>query len=134
MYADLDVASALAEHLTMLAAQGRQSATLRGVVSSVRMCETLGIVNTVVTPLHWATCKVARRAYAHPPPRRVWANAHTLQVLDARTSGPFGTTVVALACLGKALCWRVSEAASVRPTDLATPWRVAFYDQKTQRR
>ena len=52
MYADHDAPSALAKHLTMLAAQGRQSATLRGVVSNVRMCETLGIVDTVVTPLH----------------------------------------------------------------------------------
>ena len=98
------------------------------------MCETLGIVDTVVIPLHWAICKAADRAYAHPPPQRVWANAHTLQRLDARTSGPFGKAVVAVACLGTALCWRVSEAASVRPTDLATLWRVAFYDQKTQRR
>ena len=106
MYADLDATSALAKHLTMLAAQGRQSATLRGVVSSIRMCETLGIVDTVVTPLHWAICKAADRAYAHPPPRRIWANVHTLQVPDARTSGPFGTAVVALACLGTALCWR----------------------------
>ena len=134
MYADLDAASALAKHLTMLAAQGRQSATLRGVVSSVRMCETLGIIDTVVTPLHWAICKAADRAYAHPPPRRIWTNAHTLQLLDARTSGPFGTAVVALPCVGLALCWRVSEAASVRPSDLATPWRVAFYDEKTQHR
>ena len=134
MYADLDAASALAKHLTMLAAQGRQSTTLKGVVSSVRMCETLGIVDTVATPLHWAICKAADRAYAHLPPRRIWANAHTLQVLDTRTLGPFSTAVVALACLGTALCWRVSEAASVRPTDLATPLRVAFYDQKTQRR
>ena len=134
MYADLDATSALAKHLTMLAAQGRQSATLRGVVSSVRMCETLGIVDTVVTPLHWAICKAAERAYAHPPPRRIQANAHTLQVLDARSSGPFGRAVIALACLGTALCRRVSEAASVRPANLATPWRVAFYDQKIQSR
>ena len=134
MYADHDAPSAMAKHLTMLAAQGRQSATLRGVVSSVIMCETLGIINTVVTPLHWAICKAADRAYAHPPPRRISANAHTLQTLDARTSGPYGTALVALACLGSALCWRVSEAVSVRPADLATPWRVAFYDQKTQHR
>ena len=84
MYAELDAASALAKHLAMLAAQGRQSATLRGVVSSVRMCETLGIIGTVVTPLHWAICKAVDRAYAHPPPRRVWANAHTLQVPEVR--------------------------------------------------
>ena len=122
MYADLDAPSALAKHLTMLAAQGRQSATLRVVVSSVRMCETLGIVDTVVTPLHWAICKAADRAYTHPPQRRIRANPHTLQVLDARTSGLFGTAVVTLACLGRALCWRVSVAASVQPTDLATPW------------
>ena len=134
MYADLDAALTFAKHLTMLAAQGRQSATLRGVVSSVRMCETLGIADTVVTPHHWAICKAADRAYAHLPPRRIWANAHTLQVLDARTSGPFATAVVALACLGTAPCWRVSEAASVRPADLATPWRVAFYDPMSQRR
>ena len=121
MYADLDAASALAKHLTMLAGQGRPSATLRGVVSSVRMCETLGIVDTVVTPLHSAICKAAERAYAHPPPWRICANAHTLQVLDARTSGPFGTAVVALASLGTALFWRVSEAASVRQADLASP-------------
>ena len=54
MYADHDAYSALSKHLTLLAAQGRQSATLRGVVSSVRMCETLGIVGKVVTPPHWA--------------------------------------------------------------------------------
>ena len=104
MYADHNAPSALAKHLIMLAAQGRQSATLRGVVSSVRMCETLGTINTVVTPLHWAICKAADRAYTHPPPRRIWANAHTVPTLDARTSGPYGTTVVALACLGSALC------------------------------
>ena len=111
MYADLDAPSALAKHLTMLAAQGRKFATLKGVVSSVTMCETLGIVYMVVTALHWAICKAANQGYRHPPPRRIWATAHTLQVLHARTSGPFGTTVVALACLGSALCWRVSEAA-----------------------
>ena len=89
MYADHDAPSALAKHLTMLAAQGRQSATLRGVVTSVRMCETLGIIDAVVTPLHWAICKAADRAYAHTPPRRIWDDAHTLQTLDARTSGPY---------------------------------------------
>ena len=78
MYADLDAASALAKRLTMLAAQGRQPATLKGVVSSVRMCETLGILDTLVTPIHLAICKATDRAYAHPPPRRIWANAHTL--------------------------------------------------------
>ena len=134
MYGDHDTHSALAKHLTLLAAQGRQSATLRGVVSSVRMCDTLAIVGKVVTPLHWALCTVADRAYAHPPPKRIWANVHTLRTLDARTSGPHGTAIVALACLGSAMCWRVNEAASVRPADLATPWRMAFYDQKTQRR
>ena len=86
MYADLDAPSALAKHLTMLVAQGRQSATLRGVVSSVRMCETLGIVDTVVTPLHWAICKAADRANAHPPPRRIGANAHT--VLPTASESP----------------------------------------------
>ena len=79
IYSDLDAPSALAKHLTMVAAQGRQSATLRGIVSSVRICETLGIVDTVVTPLQWAICKAANRAYAHTPPRRMWATAHTLQ-------------------------------------------------------
>ena len=127
-------ASALAKHLTMLAAQGRHSATLKGVVSIVRMCETLGIIDKVVTPLHWAICKAADRAYAHPPPRRIWANTHTLHTVDARTSGPYGTALVALACLGSTLCWHVSEGASVRPADLAIPWRVALCDQKTQRR
>ena len=68
MYADRDASSALAKHLTMVAAQKRQSATLRGVVSSVRMSETLGIVYTVVTPHHWAICKAADRAYTHPLP------------------------------------------------------------------
>ena len=52
MYADHDTHSALAEHLTMLAAQERQSAPPSGLVSSVKMCETLGIIDTVVTPLH----------------------------------------------------------------------------------
>ena len=103
MYAEHDAPSALAKLLTMLAAQGRQCATLRGVVSSVRMCETLGIVDTVVTSFHWAICKAADRAYARPPARRMWGNAHCLQTLDARTSGPYGTAVVALACLGSAL-------------------------------
>ena len=131
---DLDAPSALAKHLTMLAAQGRRCATLRGVVSSVRIRETPGIFDTLVNPLHWAICKAADRAFTHPPPRPILANAHPLQVLDARTSGLFGTGVVVLACLGTALCWRVSEVASQRPTDLATPRSVAFYDQKTQRR
>ena len=112
MYADHDASWSPAKHLTMLAAQRRQSATL-SVVSSLRVCETLGIIDTVVTPLHWAICKAADRAYAHPPPRRIWAKAHALQTLDARTSGPYGTAIVALACLGSALCWRISEAASV---------------------
>ena len=52
MYGDYDAPSALAKHLTMVAAQGRQSATIRGVASSVTMSETLGIVGKVVTPLH----------------------------------------------------------------------------------
>ena len=61
MYADLDAASALAQQLTMLAAQGQQSTILRGVVSSVRMSETPGMIDTVVTPFHWAICRPGLR-------------------------------------------------------------------------
>ena len=134
MYVDHDACSARAKHLTMLVAQVWQSATLWGVVCSVKICETLAMVGKVVTPLHWALCKSADAAYTHPAPKTIWAHTHTHTAdLEAHTSRRYGTSIVAVACLGSAVCWRVNEAASVRPTDLATPWRVAFYGQKTQR-
>ena len=50
-------AEALAIHLTKMAAEGRRSATLRGVVSSIRMVKRLELVPTRVRPLHWLLCE-----------------------------------------------------------------------------
>ena len=50
----------------LLAAQGKQSATLREVVSAIRMCKKLG------TLVHWIVCCTADWAYNPPPPRHMW--------------------------------------------------------------
>ena len=119
-------AEALVVHITTMAAQGRRSATLRAVVSSVRMAERLELVPPTVRPLHWLLCEAADRLYRPRPPRRVWATEDIFRTIA--DGGLAGDTLTAVAALAAAHCWRVSEAASIRPADLATPYRVRFYD------
>ena len=46
--------------------------------------------------------------------------------------GPAGDVLTGVAALAVAHCWRVSEAASLRPVDLETPYRITFYDYKVR--
>ena len=62
LHHEATAAEALAVHITTMAAQGRRSTTLRGVVSSVRMAERLEVVPPTV-PLHWLLCEAADKLY-----------------------------------------------------------------------
>ena len=76
LHHDSTTAEALVVHITMMAAQGRFSATLRAVVSS-GMAQRLELVPATVVPatvrpLHWLLCEAADRLYCPRPLGRVW--------------------------------------------------------------
>ena len=94
------------------------------------MAERLELVPPTVRPLHWLLCEAADRLYSPRPPRRVWATEDTFRTIA--NGGLAGDVLIAVAALATAHCWRVSEAASVRLVDLATPYRVMYYDLKVR--
>ena len=44
----------LSQHLRLLGAQGKKSVTLRGVVTTVRLCEKVAVISPTVSPIQWA--------------------------------------------------------------------------------
>jgi hypothetical protein len=50
-------------HIQLLAAEGKTSTTLWGVLSAVRLCERLELILAVVTPRHWAMAAGANAVY-----------------------------------------------------------------------
>ena len=94
------------------------------------MTERLELVPATARPLHWLLCEAADRLYCARPPRRVWATKDTLRAITE--GGLAGDVLTAVAALAAVHYWRVSEAASLRPVDLETPYRVTFYDFKVR--
>ena len=113
-----------------MAAQGRQSATLRGVVSSVQMVERPEPVPTTFRPLHWLRCEAPHKLCCPRPPKGVWAEEDTFRSIAV--GGPADGILTAVAALAAAHCSRVSEAASLRLVDLETLYRITFYDYKVR--
>ena len=70
-YPELNGSQTLAQHLRLLAAQGKKSVTLRGLVSGVRPCEKIGLISPTVCPIYWAMSAGADRRYYHPAPATV---------------------------------------------------------------
>ena len=116
-------AEAPAVHITTMAAQGRRCATLRGVVSSVRMAEQLELVPPTVRPLHWLLCEAADRLYCPRPPRWLWATKDTFRTIA--DGGLAGDVLTAVATLVAAHCWRVSEVASIGPVKVRNKYIMA---------
>jgi hypothetical protein len=70
-YPELNISQTLAQHLQLMAAQGKKSATLRGLVSGVRLCAKIGLISPTVCPIHWAMSAGTDRRYDHPAPAPV---------------------------------------------------------------
>ena len=92
---------------------GQSRSTLWGYVSAARAPEDLELPPRVVCPLHWRMARAGK-----PTPGQPYIGSRGLVALWARASTPIEQAVAALAMLSVSFL-RVSEAATITPTDLA---------------
>ena len=78
-YPQLNRSQTLAQHLRLMAAQGKKSVALRGLVSGVLLCGKIGLISPTVCPIHSAMSVGADMRYDHSSPAPVWGTplAHT---------------------------------------------------------
>ena len=129
-YPEFTRAQVLAQHIRLLAAQGRKSVTIRGLLSAVRLCEKITLIPPTVSPIHWAMSAGADRIYEHPAPSPVWGTPAMLAHMAAHVDTDLAFVTLGLAVLSVCHLLRVGEVASIRKSDLCTERRLSFYHSK----
>ena len=90
----------LAQHIRLLAAQGRKSVTIRGLLSAVRLCEKITFIPPTVSPIHWAMSAGADRIYEHPAPSPVWGTPAMLRKVYSVFSTVFLLLLLLVVAIG----------------------------------
>ena len=129
-YPEFTKAQVLAQHIRLLAAQGRKSVTIRGLLSAVRLCEKIKLIPPTVSPIHWAMSAGADRIYEHPAPSPVWGTPAMLAHMAAHVDTDLAFVTLGLAVLSVCHLLRVGEVASITKSDLCTERRLSFYHSK----
>jgi len=133
-FPELSRADALSQHVRLMAAAGRKSVTLCGLLSAVRMCEKVGILPPTVRPIHWAMSAGADKLYQRPSPSPTWATPAMLHLMAQQLRDSWDFVTIGMAVLSVVLLLRVGEASSIRLSDLSTPRRIAFFHSKRANR
>ena len=123
-YPELNPSQTLVQHIRLMAAQGKQSVTLCGLVSRIRLCEEIGLISPTVFPIHWAMSAGTDMRYAQPAPAPVWGAPLMLAHKVARVASELDFITVGLAVISVCHLLSVGEVSSIRRCDVSTFRRI----------